>query len=613
MKKIAIIGFLLFGLVNAALCQVSTDEQLALQYYQNKEYDKAIPYYQKVYSKHPTNANYLNYLDCLLQTKDYKGAEKMIKKQIHYDENNLVLWTNLGSLYTLEGDDKQAKNAYEKGISNLTTDRNQILALGQAFTDLKLWDYALGTYKKGKSLLKGQYPFIFETGAVYKAMGNIVAMTDTYLDALIISPSYIQSVQDALQINVADNVDDSQNAIIKKELLKYTQHNSDNDIFSELLIWLMIQEKDYANALVQIRAIDRRKHEMGYRVLNLARTCAYNESYDVAIQAYQYVVDIGSKGDYYTQAKSELLNTMYKKLVSGGTFAHQDLLELQTKYKQALAELGENAGTVTLMQNLAYLDGFYLNEADTAIDMMTRALTFPNLASNARARCQMELGDVLVAAGRVWDASLTYSKVQDAYLQDPVGEEARLKNATVYFYTGNFAWAKAQLDVLKAATSKPTANDAMALSLIIGDNTQDSAAMQPLRLYARAMLADFQNQEDSATILLDSIKVLGTASRSLKEEALMMRASIAVKKADYDAAAKYYEEETKNYSDGLLPDKALYMLAQLQEKKLKNPDKAAELYKQIILSFPGSFYVEDARDRYRHLSKTDAAPVAPVN
>jgi len=93
----------------------------------------------------------------------------------------------------------------------------------------------------------------------------------------------------------------------------------------------------------------------------------------------------------------------------------------------------------------------------------------------------------------------------------------------------------------------------------------------------------------------------------------MMHAAIAMKKADYAATAKYYEEETKNYGDGLLPDKALYMLAQLQEKKLKNPDKAADLYKQIILNYPGSFYVEDARERYRHLSKTDAAPVAPVN
>jgi len=224
----------------------------------------------------------------------------------------------------------------------------------------------------------------------------------------------------------------------------------------------------------------------------------------------------------------------------------------------------------------------------------------------------MELADILVAAGRVWEASLDYSKVEDEYKQDPLGEEARLKNAVLYFYMGNFKWAKAQLDILKAATSKPTANDAMALSLVIGDNTQDSVSTPPLQLYAHAMLLDFQNHDDSAIIYLDSIDKMMATTRSLKEELLMMRATIALKKSNYVEAAKYYEEEIKNYPDGMLPDKALYLLAQLEETKMNLPDKATENYKQIILSYPGSFYVEDARNRYRHLSKTDAAPTAPV-
>jgi tetratricopeptide (TPR) repeat protein len=612
MRKPALIVCMLFGLVKAALCQVSTDEQLAAQYYSNKEYDKAITYYEKIYSKHPTNTNYRNYVDCYVQLKDYKNAEKIVKKQIRYDDIDQVLWLDLGTIYLLEAEEKQAKDAFEKAIHNLTNDRNQILAVGQGFVDIKQYEYALQTYKKGKSLTGGNYPFIFETAAVYKAMGNAVAMTDTYLDALIISPSYIQTVQDALQISVGENADETQNTVVKKELLKYSQKYTDNEIFAELLIWLMIQQKDYATALIELKGLDKRKHEMGYRVMSLARTCVHYEAYDVAIQAYQYVIDIGKKGDYYAQAKSELLKVMYDKLVSGGNYTHQDLLDLQGKYKEALGELGENASTVQLMMDKAYLEGFYLDEGDSATDLLNRAIGLPNVPQLTRAHCQMELADVLVAQGSVWEASLTYSKVQDAFKQDPIGEEARLKNAVVYFYTGNFKWAKAQLDVLKAATSKPTANDAMALALTISDNTQDSATLAPLRFFAHAMLFDFQNREDSAVRLLDSVEATHLATPTLKEQVIMMRASIAMKRANYTDVVKYYEEETKDYPTGLLPDKALYLMAQLQEKKLKNPDKAADYYKQIILNYPGSFYVQDARDRYRHLSKTDAEP-APIN
>jgi tetratricopeptide (TPR) repeat protein len=611
MKKLALIGLLVLGLINSALCQ-SADEQLATQYYQNKEYDKAIPYYEKIYSKNPTHYNYHNYLDCLLQIKDVKSAEKLIKKQIKQEPQNLVLWIDLGVLYKVEGDEKQEKEAYEKGIHNLTSDRDQILALGQAFVDSKEYDYALETYKKGKSLMKDQYPFLFEMGNVYKAQGNTSAMIDTYLDALVLSPSYIQSVQDALQISFGEGADQAQNTIIKKELLKYIQRYSDNNIFSELLIWMLIQQKDYDNALVQVKALDKRMHEGGWRVLNLARTCVANESYDAAIQAFQYVIDQGAKSDYYSQAKTEQLKAMNQKLLSGGNYTHEQLLGLQTKYKQALNELTVYAGTVQLMQDLAHLEGFYLYESDSAITLLNEAIAVPGISSTTKAYCQMELADVLVASGRIWEASLTYSKVEEAFKQDPLGEEARLKNAVVYFYTGNFKWAKGQLDVLKAATSKPTANDAMALSLLIDDNMQDSANIPPLQLYSHAMLLDFQNHDDSALIYLDSIGNMNATTRSLKEEVLMMRATIAIKKTDYTAAIKYYEQEIKDYPDGMLPDKALFLLAQLEEKKLNQQDKATDYYKQIILNYPGSFYVEQARDRYRHLSKTDAAPVAPI-
>jgi tetratricopeptide (TPR) repeat protein len=611
MKKVACICFIICGLFNIAVGQDWSNQQLATEYYQDKQYDKAIPYYEKLYAHHPTTDNYHNYLDCLIKTKDYKGAEKLIKKQMHEEPDNLVLWIDMGTLFETESDEKQAKESFEKGVHKLTADRNQILMLGQAFTGIKQYDYALETYKKGKNLLNGEYPFLFETGAVYKAMGNIPMMADTYLDALLISPSMVQSVEDALQFDVGESADETRNNIIKKEVLRYVQRYQDNDIYSEMLIWMMVQQKDYENALIQVKALDKRKHEAGWGVMSLARTCMANEAFDPAIKGYQYVIDLGGKGDYYSQAKVEQLKAMYQKLIKGGTYTHEELVALQSKYKQTISELTEYSGTVPLMQDLAHLDGFYLNDPEDAIALLKEAIAMPGLNPVTQARCNMELADVNVASGNIWEASLIYSRIYEDFKHDVVGEDAKLKNAFIYFYPGNFKWAKAQLDILKAATSKLTANDAMALSLVIADNTQDTANTLPLQLYARAMLFDFQNNDDSCVVLLDSINGMN-CERSLKEEVLEMHAAIAVKRGKYEDAVKYYETEIKDYADGMLPDKALYLLAQLQEKKLHNTDKAAGYYKQIILNYPGSFYVEDAREHYRHLSKTDATP-APVN
>ncbi len=608
MKRLLLVFAFFLGLVNYSFAQSATDEELAQQYYIDKQYDKAVVYYEKIYAKRPSTLVYHNYLDCLLQVKDYKTAEKTIKKQIHIDPSNLSLWLDMGNTYSIAGDEKGSTDAYEKAIKSMGPDQSQVLALGQSFLDIKKYEYALETYKKGKELLKGQYDFLFETGAVYRAMGNIEAMVDTYLDALVISEGYIQSVQDALQVNVGENADVAQNTIIRKELLKYIQKYSDNEIFSELLIWMLMQQKNYADALIQVKALDKRKHEGGIRLMQLASTCVANEAYDPAIQAYQYVIDMGAKNDNYTQAKEEQLKAVYKKLLATGNYTKEQLVDVQTKFRKGLDELSHYSATVPLMTDLANLDAFYLHNDSEAVALMNEAISFNGIPAITRARCQMELADILLASGKIWSASLVYSQVEAAFKHEPLGDEAKLKNAAIYYYTGNFKWAKSELDILKGATSKLTANDAMALSLLIADNTDDSAHLQPITLFAHTQLLDFQNYEDSVQILLDSVYRMSN-TRTLKEEILMMRGQMAEKKNDTAAAMHYYTEEVKEYPDGMLPDKALYNMAKIEDRKANDPTKAAEYYKQIILNYPGSLYIEEIRERYRHLSKDDAPPV----
>jgi len=608
MNRLLLVLIFSLGLANCAIAQTATDEELAQQYYIDKQYDKAVAYYEKIYAKRPSNMVYHNYLDCLVQTKDFKTAEKLVKKQMRQDQSNLGLWIDLGNTYTVAGDDKNAADSYEKAIHNLPNDRGQVLALGQLFIDNKKYDYALEAYKKGKNMEKNGYTYLFEIGAVYKLQGNIEAMVDSYLDALVISESYIQSVQDNLQMNVGENADPAQSAVIRKELLKYVQKYSDNDVFSELLIWMLIQQKNYTDALVQVKALDKRKHEGGQRLMDLASTCINNEAYDPAIQAYQYVIDMGAKNFNYPIARQEQLKAMYRKLLAGGNYTHEQLVDIQTKFKQGLDELTHYAATVSLMTDLAHLDAFYLRDDSDAIALMNEAANFPGMASITRARCKMELADILLASGQIWDASLTYSQVETEMKHEPIGDEAKLKNATIYYYTGNFKWAKSELDILKGATSKLTANDAMALSLLISDNTDDSTHLQPIELFAHAQLLDFQNYEDSVAILIDSVYKLSN-TRTLKEEILMMKAHMAEKQGKPDVALQFYQQEVKEYPDGMLPDRALYNMAQLEDGKLNDLNKAADYYKQIILNYPGSLFIEQARERYRHLSKDDAPPV----
>ncbi|MEP7168898.1 MAG: hypothetical protein ABI855_05960, partial [Bacteroidota bacterium] len=60
--------------------QGQSNLDLANQYFNTGEYDKAVVYFEKQYSNDPFGT-YEPYLKCLNLLKDYDKAEKLIKKQ----------------------------------------------------------------------------------------------------------------------------------------------------------------------------------------------------------------------------------------------------------------------------------------------------------------------------------------------------------------------------------------------------------------------------------------------------------------------------------------------------------------------------------------------------
>lgn len=57
----------------------------------------------------------------------------------------------------------------------------------------------------------------------------------------------------------------------------------------------------------------------------------------------------------------------------------------------------------------------------------------------------------------------------------------------------------------------------------------------------------------------------------------------------------------KEHGSDILGDNSLFSLAELYEKKLNNKEKAKQLYEQFIENYPGSFFLTEARKRYRLL------------
>jgi tetratricopeptide (TPR) repeat protein len=66
-------------------------------------------------------------------------------------------------------------------------------------------------------------------------------------------------------------------------------------------------------------------------------------------------------------------------------------------------------------------------------------------------------------------------------------------------------------------------------------------------------------------------------------------------------ACEQLEKILLSYREEILGDNALMLLAGIYDYRLQQKDKAMDLYKELITTFPGSLYVVEARNRFRTL------------
>lgn len=594
----AILFLLLFFAINS-FAQIGQDRQLADQYMNNAEYEKAAQLYDKLMDKDPFGT-YPQYYRCLIAMKDYNEVEKLAKKMFKKQETNLTYLVDLGYVYMQMGQPDKAKVQYDKAIKSMKPDQGQVITLASAFLNKLETDYALQTYLEGRKMMREIYGFYFETAEVYYQKGNYAAMIEEYLDAVAENPMMQQSVLNVLQSRIGFDPENNRGDLLRTALLRRIQKTPEKTEFPEMLIWYFIQQKDFDSAFIQAKAIDKRMKEDGSRVLSIGSMAASNLNYDAAIKCYQYVIEKGKDNPNYIPARMELLNTYNKKITEENIYTKADLLKLEADYELTLNELGRSAKTAGLIKGLAHLRAFYLDKIDTAITDLEEAIDFPGISNQTKADCKLELGDIYLFSGNVWDSDLLYAQVDKDFKHDALGQEAKFRGARLDYFRGDFLWAQAQLDVLKSATSQLIANDALSLSLLISDNMGLDSTTDALMLYARADLLSYRNKNDEALVLLDSLHIL-YPNHSLVDDAWYKEAQIMDQKRNYAAEDSLYGKILAYDSASVIADDALYQRALLHETKLNDKAKALELYQDLIVKYPGSVFVVESRKKYRAL------------
>ena len=581
--------------------QGETDQQLAQLYYSKGEFVKAIGYYEKLYTADPSKFYFNRYLDCLIATDQRKDAEKLLKKQATANRFDSEYKVRLGQFYEDGDEADKAQKIYSELIDELTPDAGQIIQLYNAFKSKGRNDLALRSLEAGRKLLKETYPLHFQFAELYGAMGQTEKMIGEYLDLLDFYSSYYQTLQTVLTAQFDLSAKESKEYdMLKNALLERVQKKPNDTVYAEMLIWLFLQRKNFNAALTQAQALDKRQGEQGLRVIDVAKICVENKDYETARKGFKYVLSLGEDKSYYYEAERALLNTRFLEVTTNRNFSSEELNQTIQEYRTTLERLGQKRSGVPLSIELSHILAFYANQSTEAIEILTKVLAIANLTDMQKAEIKMELGDIQVLHGDIWEASLLYMQIENTFKFEPIGNEAKYKNARIFYYDGEFDFAQSQLNVLKESTSKLIANDAMQLSLLITDNFGLDSNYQAMTWFANADLLIEQHQYSRAFALFDSI-IKNFPYHSLGDEILVRKSKAMQQQGQWTEAVRYLEELLKYHREDILADDAIFQLGELYELHLNNLEKAADYYKTLLFDFKGSLYAEEARKRFRAL------------
>ena len=575
---------------------IQNDYLLAENYYRESAYEKATLLYKKLYDSSPFNSNYLERLiSCYQETGGFLIAEQLLKSKIKTNKDQGYLYVYLGYNYEKQQLKNKAAINYKIALNSIDKSTTYAAVIGGLFKEYNLLDNAVLAYEKAMKINKnGNY--IFQIAQIYGEKGNYKKMFESYIELVDSNDRYFNVIQRYASKYITEDSTNEANVLFRKTLLKKSA-SKPKDVWNVLLSWLFTQQRDYTKALIQEKALFQRKQEDLSAIFTIGKTAFENNAFDASQKCFNFVIE-------KSNTKSEVINAnLYLTKIAIATKSP----EVKKLFLNIFKRFGKNTATIAIQVGYAEFLTFYKNKPTKAIVILKEALSYANSKFD-KARIKLKLGDVLVFTGKFNTALIYFSQIQTQLKNHELGQEARYKIAQTSYFKGDFDWAKAQLKILKSATTQLIANDAVALYLKISDNEPVDSIPSGLKQLAKAELLAFQNKNDAALKELNNLFTQKNVfvnglipGEVIFDDVLFLQAKLLVKQNKYEQALVSLSKIIAADNQGFLTDDIYFMMAEIYHNKINNRKKAQEYYQKIIFEHASSIHLVDARRRYRKL------------
>lgn len=578
----------------ALFCSVAVfaqNEQLAFNYFEKGEFEKALATYQDLEKKQPGNTFFIQKIvACQQQLQKYQEAEKYLKEKIERT-NQPLLCVELGYNYQLQKDMGKAEKNYNLAIKAVSDNPSYAYSVANAFEQKVLLEYAIKAYDTATSINKSMN-FDYQLALIQGQLGNTEQMIDKLLSYAYNNQQSLVVVQNQLSRFMNEEGSDTFNASLRKALLLNTQKTQ--DIFwNQFLSWYFVQQKEYGKAFIQEKAIFKRNPDMFLNIVNLGRLAKDEHEDAAAREILAFVMENTDEPSIKMSAEFDLLE------MDIAIAQPKDYPSIKQRIDSLLAQYGTTPYSLKLQLQKADFEGFYLKDTKAATQTLNTALGL-QLNRYQTAEVKMKLSDILLLDEKFNQAIIYYAQIEEDLKNDAVGHEASFKVARTSYFKGDFEWAQKQLTVLKSSSSQLIANDALELFLLILDNTVEDSTQTALKKFAKADFKLYQNKKDEALAVFKDLIEKDT-TESIKDVTHIRLGEIYESKGQYDLALQNYQQVIDKCKEGIYVDEALFFSAEIYNKKLNDPEKAKPLYEKIIFEHQDSIYFVEARKQFRQL------------
>jgi tetratricopeptide (TPR) repeat protein len=487
-----IIVVLFFVSFNSLASQVISEEKFKI----GQSYEKGGDMFsaQRIYLElYESNKQNKEYFDALKRTymalNQYSDFINIVEERFNTFKSP-DMYALYGELLWRTGQVDEANDIWSEAIQDQKNPQiYQVIAESQV--RLFLFEKAITTFLKAREETGNNALFADELSQLYIATGDYTLGTKEVL-VLFEKTSNLAIAQGRLSaLMTSDEAVEHIQTILKEKSA------GKNIAYKQLYVWFLRQNSQLDEALQLIIEIDKYSNNPGKEIYDFARNSLYDGHYDIALKAFEAVIDMGNNSRYQRNAEYEYVRTLEAKLRDQQDIPKDQVKEIINRYEEIVRNQKNDRNARDGKYRIAWLYYEFLEDNEKASEYLEE-LVSEKVSDNINADALIMLGDISFKEGNEDKAKMRYD-IMIRYFCNTAPDQcykAKLRLADLMYFSGNIDSARAMYADLTSNFDKDYMNDAIEKLVIIDQNKTNEFAMQ---LYAEAEKYERQKNKDMAT------------------------------------------------------------------------------------------------------------------